>query len=140
MADAGAAEALPIRLRDAALIAHHQGDHHRPITRIGQGGEDMPPHRGTPALDLETEAGIGFADQRIARAFAGLHGARGADVVGEHRVFAVEAAGIHQAVRPLEPQRQLPALAGLQVGDAGTAIGDRPTLPPPFVPVALAIP
>ena len=94
VADTGAAKQLPILTGDSALITHHERDDDGRIPCVGQCGEDVAPHRSAPTLDADPQACLGLAQRDVLCALAGAHVAGGADVIGEHGVFAIETAGV----------------------------------------------
>ena len=112
---AGLPEHLPQRAFDGGLVAHRQRRQHTGTVRVGHRQQQAV----TPALpgrfDLHhRRPGVQRRQQLRLLGRAGAHCADAADALLEQPELGIKALRVEHAVRLLEPQRQGPALPGLQ--------------------------
>ena len=112
MIDAGAREHLPVRLRDAGLVADRQRGQDAGIGRIAQRFPEMGAHRFAQSLHQIGRAG-GLFRQYLVVAL-GIHIADGADVALQCPCLEIEVVRIAGAVRLLQAYGELPAFACTQ--------------------------
>ena len=111
--DAGAIEELPFLARDGALVADRE-------RREDAGGRRRTEHR-VEAIAYRLARLLHPIERRIPGADASRLGARahitgGADAALEEPGLVIEAVRVHEPVRPAQPHREGPALAGVHHG------------------------
>ena len=110
MGDAGVAKEIPVVALDRALVADGQRGQHAGGASVGDFGVDPVAHALAQTLDRKARA---FGQQTGWRRVA--HIAGGAHALLEQQQLVVEAVRIEIAVRPAQPHREAPALAGAQL-------------------------
>src|SRR3569832_64742 len=118
MPDARAIEHFPVGLPDAALVADHQGHDDTGILLVRQCGKNAIAQPAAAALDGMRKSGNESVKPPVhLRIRIGPHRAGCAHVLLKQPGFVIEAERIGIAMRAAQAHQQLPAFAGLHMGD-----------------------
>ena len=123
MVHAGAGKGAPLIVRDAALVTDHQCGDDAGIGRVAERSHYPITYAGARGGNPGNGSGRSCGQQLRQRLLAHIAGC--CDAAFQHPGFEIEAMRVVGTVGPLEPNGELPALAGMH-GRLG-ALGSKTT-------------